>query len=119
MRLYYKLVGTEAKPCSLEEWAGFAPQSKGEHRSLWYDGVKDRWFVSTVFLGIDHSFGLGGPPILFESLVSTPENPDGELCRYTSYADAALMHKAMVATCIEKYGTDDNPVEGDTDGDKR
>lgn len=25
--------------------------------------------ISTVFLGIDHSFGSGGPPILYETLV--------------------------------------------------
>lgn len=25
--------------------------------------------VSTVFLGVDHSFGLGGPPILWETMI--------------------------------------------------
>ena len=29
----------------------------------------DKYMVSTVFLGSDHSFGFGGPPIVFETMI--------------------------------------------------
>lgn len=54
------------------------------------DGVS----VSTVFLGLDHSFGEG-PPILFETMVFGGEH-DGEMERYTSKEAAIEGHKRML-----------------------
>lgn len=51
--------------------------------------------VSTVFLGVDHSFGVG-PPILWETMVfGGPLDQDQD--RYTSLADARKGHEDMVA----------------------
>lgn len=57
------------------EWSDFL--HKGErhvatttvkgNRLLWWLGKPDYW-ISTVFLGIDHSFGQG-PPLVFETMV--------------------------------------------------
>jgi hypothetical protein len=52
--------------------------------------------VSTVFLGLDHSFA-GGPPVLWETMVFDVEGLDGEQDRYTSHADAVAGHAQMVA----------------------
>lgn len=51
--------------------------------------------VSTVFLGLDHSFGHG-PPLLFETMVFGGKL-DQEMARYATYADAQRGHDLMVS----------------------
>lgn len=61
------------------------------------DKVGPYW-VSTVFLGIDHQFGEG-PPILFETMVfreDAPRGRDFDSERYHTYAEALEGHKKMV-----------------------
>lgn len=55
------------------------------------DGVK----VSTVFLGLDHSFGEG-PPLLFETMVFGGSH-DQDMDRYSTIEEAKAGHVAMVA----------------------
>ncbi len=50
--------------------------------------------VSTVFLGLDHSFGKG-PPILFETMVFGGKF-DQEMDRYSTWEEAEKGHKQMV-----------------------
>ena len=50
--------------------------------------------VSTVFLGLDHSFG-GGVPLLFETMVFGGKM-DGELDRCSTWEAAEKMHEAMI-----------------------
>jgi len=50
--------------------------------------------VSTVFLGIDHSFGAG-PPVLFETMVFGGLLGD-EQERYSTRAEAEAGHRRMV-----------------------
>lgn len=47
--------------------------------------------VSTVFLGLDHSFGQG-PPILYETMIFGGEH-DGYQDRYATRAEAIEGHK--------------------------
>lgn len=51
--------------------------------------------VSTVFLGIDHSFGHG-PPLLFETMVFGGPL-DGEQRRYSTWGEAEAGHAAVMA----------------------
>ena len=51
--------------------------------------------VSTVFLGLDHSFG-SGPPLLFETMVFGGPL-DQEQDRYSTWDEAVAGHAAMVA----------------------
>ena len=53
------------------------------------DGIK----VSTVFLGLDHSFG-GAPPILFETMIFGGKH-DEDQSRYATWKEAVAGHKAM------------------------
>jgi len=48
--------------------------------------------VSTVFLGVDHSFGIGGPPILFETMIFGGEH-GGYQDRCCTYDEAVVMHQ--------------------------
>ncbi len=50
--------------------------------------------VSTVFLGLDHSFGEG-PPILWETMIFGG-NHDEDQWRYSSYDDAIAGHERAV-----------------------
>lgn len=74
----------------------------------WFEGARERRVVrrterngirvSTVFLGLDHRFGLEqGPPILFETMVFKGESGNDEDCeRYCTWADAEDGHWRMV-----------------------
>ena len=54
--------------------------------------------VSTVFLACDHSWGLGGDPQLYETMVfSGGELEDDMLTRYATREEAAEGHEIIVA----------------------
>ncbi len=55
--------------------------------------------VSTVFLGLDHSYG-SGPPLLFETMVFDGEL-DQECDRYTTWEQAEKGHKKMVERVMQ------------------
>jgi hypothetical protein len=60
--------------------------------------LPDGTWVSTVWLGLDHSFGEG-PPLIFETMVfPSKDGPLNELdCdRYSTEAEALAGHAAMV-----------------------
>ena len=51
--------------------------------------------VSTVFLGLDHNFSKGGPPILFETMIFGPKGE--EMCkRYATWEEAEEGHAGLV-----------------------
>jgi len=50
--------------------------------------------VSTVFLGLDHSFG-SGPPLLFETMVFGGDSDDTQE-RYPTWEEAEAGHAAVV-----------------------
>lgn len=52
--------------------------------------------VSTVFLGFDHNFGLGGPPLLFETMIFGGEH-DGYQDRYSTREEAVAGHAKALA----------------------
>jgi hypothetical protein len=55
--------------------------------------------VSTVFLGLDHSFGFGDQPLLFESMAFVKDISDWsgeEQDRYATWAEAQMGHNRMV-----------------------
>jgi len=55
--------------------------------------------VSTVFLGLDHSFGEG-PPLLFETMVFGESPLQEECVRYATWEEAEQGHKAMLEKVI-------------------
>lgn len=58
--------------------------------------------ISTVFLGLDHSFG-DGPPLLFETMVFTGDDwGDLECERYSTYDEAEAGHAQMAAKYAAK-----------------
>ena len=93
----YVLIGQTAVPCDdLLEWASAFELS--DRRVLL---THLPWCtVSTVFLGLDHSFGFG-PPLLFESMAfphdASALGLECDCRRCPTWLEAEAMHKAMVA----------------------
>ena len=56
--------------------------------------------VSTVFLGVDH--GFGGPPLLFETLVTGGAH-DGYIRRYRTWDEAEAGHRQICTAMREVY----------------
>lgn len=79
------------RPADFMEWARWLEKSD---RKIAEDMVGDV-LVSTVFLGLDHSFG-NGPPLLFETMVFGGPL-DGDQDRYETREGALLGHAVMLA----------------------
>ena len=107
--MYYRL-DEEHRPveCNLMEWAAAFEKDR---RVAWFE--HELFVISTVFLGLDHRFFGGGPPILFETMVF--EGPGPELkglkltlgdeidtVRYASWDDAQTGHTAMVKRMLQR-----------------
>jgi len=52
-------------------------------------------YVSTVFLGFDHSFSDNGPPLLFETMVFD-DTEEKYMSRYSTWDQAVLGHTITV-----------------------
>jgi len=90
---HYILEGHKAVPCDLMTWAMWL-EKNGKERIVAKAQFGDVR-VSTVFLGLDYSFGQG-PPLLFETLVFEGSH-DGDMERCTTWEEAEAQHAAMVA----------------------
>lgn len=68
----------------------------------WFEDLKNRkvkqaevgpYFVSTIFLGIDHNWSKQGPPRLFETMVFPGKSSRDLYCeRYTTWDEAVKGH---------------------------
>jgi hypothetical protein len=75
----------------LMTWARWFETGK---RTVGADDVGVDVHVSTVFLGLDHSFSHG-PPLLFETIVFGGRH-DGYQKRCSTWADAEAQHQAAL-----------------------
>ncbi len=96
-----KYYNREGKLISFDQWGKL-------YQNPYYKIVKQEYtkvgfFVSTVWLGIDHNFDIGGKPIIFETMVFTPNKTTGDLdCeRYSDEFEAFVGHEKMV----KKWGS--------------
>ena len=92
MSEHYILEGRKTVSCDLMTLA--KAMNNVANRRIERTQINDEVHVSTVFLGLDHSFGEG-PPLLFETMVFGGDM-DQEEDRYTTYDQAEAGHKAMV-----------------------
>jgi len=93
---HYMLIGQTPVPCDLMTWARSFEDSPRERvvKQTWVMG--DLCWVSTVFLGLDHQFRPGGPPMLFETMAFWGgEGYEQERC--STWLEAEAQHAAMVA----------------------
>lgn len=88
---YAKLVANRVVECELEEWAKFFDNAENRRVAETYVGKS---YVSTVFLGMDHSFGHG-PPLWFETMVFGGKNDEYQV-RYSTWDQAVKGHNTIV-----------------------
>jgi len=91
----YMLDGERVVPChDLMTWARWFENA---NRRVDYTEITSQCRVSTIFIGVDHRYWGGGPPLVFETMVfGGPDDDALEMSRYSSWDDAAIGHKAMV-----------------------
>lgn len=88
----------DGSPLTLLEWAKKF-ESKA-HKRVALDKVGPH-NISTVWLGLDHSF-TGPPPLIFETMVfSSDQSENDRQERYSTLALAVAGHKAIVAELAE------------------
>lgn len=84
-------------PISFRDWARLIAYSKGNpYKRVAEDTIGDYW-VSTVWLGMNHNFG-DGPPLIFETMVFNQATGESDLeCkRYPDEIEAMRGHNEMV-----------------------
>lgn len=93
---YYVLKDRQPVVCEDRmEWAEW--MEDGDRRRVALDEVAGR-DVSTVFLGLDHSFGVEGPPVLFETMVfKAGTSTDEAMYRYHTWDEAEAGHRKVCA----------------------
>lgn len=81
----------------VSEWSAWIEQQGGA-RSVGRD-VVGSVEVSTVFMGLNHSFDGAGPPLLFETMIfgAHDELPEHYQVRYSTWDEAEMGHAVIVA----------------------
>jgi hypothetical protein len=93
---HYILDGKKLIKVDLLTWAKWL-ETAGKKRIVKQEKLKNGKWVSTVFLGLDYSFG-GSIPLLFETMIFPSKGNYGELDmdRYSTWEEAEQGHKEMV-----------------------
>lgn len=86
-------------PISMERWAQLF-EAPGDRIVRKTDMGTFLGTVSTVWLGIDHSWGRGEKPVIFETMIFGGPL-DGEMGRYCTVEEATAGHEAWVAQLTE------------------
>lgn len=90
----------DSVPITPEQWGQLLTDASYRRvsRTTVMDAAKPEtvWEVSTVWLGLDHSFGVG-LPLIFETMVFAEGSASDELCeRYSTWQEAADGHTSIV-----------------------
>lgn len=80
-------------------WYEYSHQSKGKDNRILQQDHIGGIFISTIFLGLDHSFGVG-PPILWETMIFRGKDVQW-MRRYRTRAQAVRGHKKAVKMVVK------------------
>jgi len=101
--LRYYVLDADNRPVAVDDFEQWAEFIETGNRTVGMTQITSEIMVSTVFLGLDHRFRGGGPPLLFETMVFGGPLDQAQQ-RYASYDDAEIGHKAMVRTVRAAIG---------------
>ena len=88
------LEGKNPVPCNnVVEWGKWFETAD---RNVAKSGDKERVHISTVFLGLDHSFSTGAVPLLFETMIFGGEHNQYQ-DRCSTWEEAENMHNKACA----------------------
>lgn len=93
----------EGRPLDLWAWASLLEDPAQRHVRKSRIGP---FRVSTIWLGIDHSFGCPGPPLIFETMIFGPEDhPLTDWCTRAPTEEVALsVHREAIALAAARSG---------------
>ena len=97
-------------PCDLMTWAHWLEENRAQ-RIIAQEDLPHGYWISTVFLGLNHQWMLGQPPLWFETMVFKPPTnvpspitgkihklgPEAFCDRYTTLEEARSGHEIIKA----------------------
>ena len=90
--MYYRLgENHEVIEATLKEWMKWSDDKSRRVDVTTIDDVT----ISTVFLGLEHNFGIEGDPIVFETMIFGGKHDEYQE-RYTTWDEAIEGHKRAV-----------------------
>jgi hypothetical protein len=87
-----RMYDRDGEPITMRQWGMLTHDL--EYKVLKQEDVGPYW-VSTVWLGIDHGYEFYGLPIIFETMVFKGDRSDVECWRYATEAEAFAGHERM------------------------
>jgi hypothetical protein len=100
---HYVLGGKDGHTPILEEdiieWAKWFETSREARRVARTELPGGAGYISTIFLGLDHSFG-DGRPVLFETMSFVGDEQEDWFSRYCTWDEALAGHKRTVAEAL-------------------
>ncbi len=103
------ILNAEGQPEQCHDLLAWAHWFEKADRHVAHDTVGDVK-VSTVFMGLDHSFGMQGGPILYETMVFGGPL-DGGQDRYSTRAEAEVGHAAILERVKTAAGPASEPPQ--------
>lgn len=95
------------RPIDLATWCRLSEDL--EYRRIGSTDLPDGSWVSTVWLGLDHSFSGVGPPLIFETMVFGPARDEKgrreqslDMARWSTLDEALHGHEQMVVRWTAK-----------------
>lgn len=95
----YFILNENGDPISMTDAIGFAQWFEKANRHLAKTELSG-FYISTVFLGINHAFG-GGDPVLWETMIFGLTGDDEYQDRHTNKRDALLGHIKAIEFVLE------------------
>jgi len=92
VRPLYWILDDDSTPVPVDDVRTWAEWFETVNRRIEYDVAPDGRIISTVFLGIDHGFVDGGPPLLFETMTFDRDGRELACLRSSTVVDARIAH---------------------------
>ena len=93
MNTHYYILGSDHQVIPCSDISVFAETFDHKNRRV-AETVIGKYWISTVFLGVNHNFLGEGPPMLFETMVFV-DSEGGEPRRCSTWAEAEILHKQV------------------------
>ena len=111
----------EGKPIFMDEYIRLRAEDNTYYRVALYE--RDGYRISTVWVGFDMSLGMGGPPLIFETMVFGDSPLAEDARKYSTEQEALAGHLEMIklveldrSLASEVVGQPPRP-EGDAEGE--
>src|SRR2546430_1150552 len=94
---YYTLDASNTPiPCTLQEWSDLYETPEGRAKRRVAQDTVNGYDISTVFLGLDHGYGMYKEPMLFETMIFGDRGEEDYQERCTTWQQAEEMHKRAI-----------------------